>query len=225
MLGVTFNNSTNLLHEGIFNTLDSTLERTSERLGRQAIFNVTERLATLPPYLAVHYKRFMSKNVKTVAKILRTCKYQVNGFDVFNFCTEPLKAAIVETRSKLNAIQDRVQAAVLKGEELSDEQKQQNAAELAAMASSETGIYDLVAVVTHAGRTADGGHYIAHTRIDGRPGEWYCFDDEDVSVKRDADVENLAGGGDWHSAYFVLYRKRKPGEVPQVAAAPGKGKK
>ena len=68
-----------------------------------------------------------------------------------------------------------------------------------------TGRYELFAVITHQGRTAEGGHYVGWVKKDAK--KWLVFDDETVA-EIDADrVKELYGGGDWHMAYMCLYRK------------------
>jgi ubiquitin carboxyl-terminal hydrolase len=42
-----------------------------------------------------------------------------------------------------------------------------------------TGKYELVGVVTHKGKEAEGGHYVAWAKEDGH-GEWLRFDDDKV---------------------------------------------
>lgn len=69
----------------------------------------------------------------------------------------------------------------------------------------DTGSYQLIGVVTHKGRSADGGHYIGWVHASGD--DWLqCDDDIVTSVKTD-DILALRGGGDWHTAYLCLYRK------------------
>jgi ubiquitin carboxyl-terminal hydrolase 14 len=67
-----------------------------------------------------------------------------------------------------------------------------------------TGRYELEAVLTHKGRSADSGHYVAWCRQSD--GKWALFDDEDVTVKSEEEILALSGGGDWHMAYLLLYR-------------------
>lgn len=67
------------------------------------------------------------------------------------------------------------------------------------------GKYQLLGVVTHQGRTADGGHYIGW--IHSTEDEWYQCDDDFVSRVKTEDILNLKGGGDWHMAYLLIYRK------------------
>ncbi|KAH8917386.1 cysteine proteinase [Atractiella rhizophila] len=72
-----------------------------------------------------------------------------------------------------------------------------------------TGMYELWGIVTHKGASADGGHYVAWTRKSpSNPDEWYCFDDEKVSVVNKDKIASLDGGGEDHTAYILLYRSR-----------------
>jgi ubiquitin carboxyl-terminal hydrolase 14 len=69
----------------------------------------------------------------------------------------------------------------------------------------DTGAYELIGVVTHKGRSADGGHYIGWVHASGE--DWIqCDDDICTSVKTE-DILQLKGGGDWPTAYIALYRK------------------
>ena len=69
----------------------------------------------------------------------------------------------------------------------------------------DTGNYQLIAVVTHKGRSADGGHYVGWVHKSGD--EWYQYDDDIVSSVSTDDILALRGGGDWHTAYLCIYRK------------------
>lgn len=69
----------------------------------------------------------------------------------------------------------------------------------------DTGNYELVAVVTHKGRSADGGHYVGWVHESGD--NWLCFDDDIVTTVKGEEILNLRGGGDWHTAYLTIYRK------------------
>ncbi|KAG9044628.1 deubiquitinating enzyme [Tulasnella sp. UAMH 9824] len=81
-----------------------------------------------------------------------------------------------------------------------------------------TGMYDLAAIVTHKGASADGGHYIAWVRKDelqpsNVPGEssdeWFKFDDDKVSVVTQDKITTLDGGGEDSTAYILLYRSKR----------------
>lgn len=69
----------------------------------------------------------------------------------------------------------------------------------------DTGNYELVAVVTHKGRSADGGHYVGWVHQAGD--NWLCFDDDIVTSVKTDEILALRGGGDWHTAYLCIYRK------------------
>lgn len=69
----------------------------------------------------------------------------------------------------------------------------------------DTGNYQLVGVVTHKGRSADGGHYIGWVHAGGE--DWLQCDDDIVTAVKYADIEALAGGGDMDTAYICFYRK------------------
>jgi len=96
-----------------------------------------------------------------------------------------------------------------------------------------TGVYELIAVLTHQGRAADGGHYVAWVKADpptpeagaanapaagpsrrGGPSAassapWIKLDDNKVSLTTAEEVLKLSGGGDWHMAYMLLYRANR----------------
>ncbi|KAJ6578830.1 hypothetical protein DFH09DRAFT_1030701 [Mycena vulgaris] len=86
--------------------------------------------------------------------------------------------------------------------------------------SSVSGLYELVAIVTHKGAAADAGHYIGFVKKSvfhpPKLGEelesdedWYKFDDDKVSIFPKEKLTTLDGGGEDSSAYVLLY-KTKP---------------
>lgn len=84
-----------------------------------------------------------------------------------------------------------------------------------------TGIYDLVAVLTHKGRSADSGHYVAWVKQENGlsnrlrdsfafslsfilflivktaddAGKWIQYDDDNPIPQREEDITKLSGGG------------------------------
>ncbi|PPR02299.1 hypothetical protein CVT24_011637 [Panaeolus cyanescens] len=104
--------------------------------------------------------------------------------------------------------------------------------------SSPTGLYDLVAIITHKGAAADAGHYIgfvkksvfhAYKTPGGAAGpsastsgvsttaeldelesddDWYKFDDEKVSLFPKEKLPTLEGGGEDSSAYVLIYKTK-----------------
>ncbi|KIJ25309.1 hypothetical protein M422DRAFT_785614 [Sphaerobolus stellatus SS14] len=85
--------------------------------------------------------------------------------------------------------------------------------------ASLTGLFELCAIVTHKGASADSGHYIGFVKKDAfhKPNtyleeadqEWYQFDDEKVSIVSQEKVSTLDGGGESASAYILLYREKR----------------
>ena len=99
--------------------------------------------------------------------------------------------------------------------------------------ANKSGLYELRAVVTHAGRFADSGHYTAFVKQEGvldvvtgkcreEDGNWWWFDDAKVTEVGPEMIKTLAGGGKFeylaaesaltsntgesHSAFILLYR-------------------
>ncbi|TRM63237.1 cysteine proteinase [Schizophyllum amplum] len=89
--------------------------------------------------------------------------------------------------------------------------------------ASTTGLYDLVAIITHKGAAADSGHYMAFVRknvyqkrigvkkdtdLFDEDEDWYRFDDDKVSIFPKEKIATLDGGGEDSSAYVLLYKSR-----------------
>ncbi|KAK0342567.1 deubiquitinating enzyme, partial [Friedmanniomyces endolithicus] len=78
--------------------------------------------------------------------------------------------------------------------------------------ANQTGLYELRALVTHQGSSADSGHYTAYVKktapkVGGvEDGKWWWFNDEKVQEVSAEKIETLAGGGETHSALILLYR-------------------
>lgn len=61
-------------------------------------------------------------------------------------------------------------------------------------------------MLTHKGRTSNSGHYVAWVKHKGDT--WIMCDDDKVHPVTSEDVLKLSGGGDWHTAYVLLYGPR-----------------
>ncbi len=77
------------------------------------------------------------------------------------------------------------------------------------------GKYELCAVLTHKGRSADSGHYVSWVKQED--GSWIQFDDDKMIPRKEEEILTLSGGGDWHMAYLLLYRAQ------QITALLGSG--
>ena len=73
--------------------------------------------------------------------------------------------------------------------------------------SNNSGYYVLQAVLTHKGRSSNSGHYVGWVKQKGET--WLKCDDDEVSPVHEEDVLKLSGGGDWHTAYLLVYGPRK----------------
>ncbi|KDQ55955.1 hypothetical protein JAAARDRAFT_36745 [Jaapia argillacea MUCL 33604] len=81
---------------------------------------------------------------------------------------------------------------------------------------STSGLYELVAIVTHKGAAADAGHYMGFVKksvfhpelVEEQDDDWYKFDDDKVSVFPKDKLATLDGGGEDSSAYVLLYKTK-----------------
>ncbi|KAL3695657.1 hypothetical protein R1sor_009733 [Riccia sorocarpa] len=210
----------NHLVEGLKQGFVSEFEKTSPTLGRTALYVKESSISKLPQYLTVQFVRFFWKRESSSkAKILRRVEYPLT-LDVYEFCSEELKEKLKLPRKLLQAQEDLKAglAKAAKGKERKEEGAVDEEMRDASSSSSletvalpgkdeqQTGIFDLVAVLTHKGRSADSGHYVAWVKQES--GKWVEFDDENPIPQREEDITKLSGGGDWHMAYICLYKAR-----------------
>ena len=226
----------NLLTEGIQVGLEGEVEKFSQTLESNAIYTKIGKLATLPDYMVVQMIRFIWKEKDTTtvtdarkAKILRAVTFP-RVLDLDPFCVPEMRAAFKEIRAKTKAEDEKnfkkteeefeafkkqhekTELDTAKVSKMFREGKKQ--AEIKAhdaalwhdlSKGTPTGNYELVGVITHKGRSADSGHYVGWTC--GKGDEWYRYDDDDVTKVKIDDILALRGGGDWHMAYYLVYRK------------------
>lgn len=280
---VTVNN----IYEGLKLGLGGNLEKYSEVLQRNALWNKTQRVSKLPKFICVQFMRFFWKptpesrdHAGVKCKILRPVAF-TEVLDLYEFCSESLQEKLKVNRSevlkreneKIAQSSATVAAALAGGDDtnippiptptpaatattsdggdiMEIEDEDERALQLAlalslgdhngtapattstTSASSAaspattvtetqpisdpslpcagfTGNYELFGVVTHKGRSADSGHYIAWVRQSPGSDYWWKYDDESVSELRSVDILELKGGGDWHTAYLNFYRYKE----------------
>ncbi|KDP40803.1 hypothetical protein JCGZ_24802 [Jatropha curcas] len=216
----------NHLHEGLKHGLKSELEKASPSLGRSAIYLKESRINALPRYLTVQFVRFFWKRESNQkAKILRKVDYPLE-LDVYDFCSDDLRKKLEAPRQTLRdeegkklGLKANEKASSSKDSDvkMTDAEGSSNGSGESSKATSEegdssdkepvlTGIYDLVAVLTHKGRSADSGHYVAWVKQEN--GKWIEYDDDNPIPQREEDITKLSGGGDWHMAYICMYKAR-----------------
>lgn len=156
--------------------------------------------------------------------------------DMYDFCTPALQQALAGPREAFKLAED-AKAGAPKKQKTTEPEASSSGADidmhdaehagnlLQRHQGARTGRYDLQAVLTHKGRSADSGHYVAWVKQGD--GTWIQFDDDQLIVRKAEEVQTLAGGGDWHMAYMLLYRAQTvPGvdkgdaDAPMADAAP-----
>ncbi|KAG8380064.1 hypothetical protein BUALT_Bualt07G0154600 [Buddleja alternifolia] len=216
----------NHLHEGLKRALKSELEKSSPSLGRTAIYTKDSRINDLPRYLTIQFVRFFWKRESNQkAKILRKVDYPLE-LDVYDLCSDDLRKRLevprrllrdeegkkfgLKTNEKSSTSTDNdVKMADAEGPSNGSGDSSKSASEEGVPPVKEkhlTGVYDLVAVLTHKGRSADSGHYVAWVKQEN--GKWIQFDDDNPIPQREEDITRLSGGGDWHMAYICMYKAR-----------------
>lgn len=119
-------------------SMDSSIEKMNEELGRNVIWNEHREITRLPPYLTIQMMRFTYKKDENVtAKIVRKVDMPMR-LDTLNWLGSTLRQEVVAKR------------------------------DAAGISSSNAGFYGLKAVLTHRGRSANSGHYITHVRFGDR---------------------------------------------------------
>ncbi|KAF3781678.1 Ubiquitin carboxyl-terminal hydrolase 6 [Nymphaea thermarum] len=181
----------NHLHEGLKHGLRSELEKASPALGRTAVYLKESCIDDLPR---------------------QKVDYPLE-LDVFDFCSDSLRQKLQTPRqilrdeegaklglkaNKSNSSEEK-DVNVVKEETSTDRSDPSAAANQEGIGTSSkkemhlTGIYDLVAVLTHKGRSADSGHYVAWVKQEN--GKWILFDDENPILQKEEDITKLSGGG------------------------------
>nr|CAB3477344.1 unnamed protein product [Digitaria exilis] len=179
----------NHLHEGLKHGLKTELEKVSPALGRTAIYTRESRINELPR---------------------QKVDYPLE-LDVYEFCSDELKQKLQAPRQMLRDAENAKFGLKAQGKASSSKENEVGFL-LSAIADPSvpkkqlTGVYDLVAVLTHKGRSADSGHYVGWVKQDD--GKWIEFDDDNPNIRKEEDILKLSGGGDWHMAYICLYKAR-----------------
>ena len=203
---------TSFLMEGLRATLTEQFEKSSPVSGAHSLYESSKRITRLPKYLLVHFIRFLWKRqADTKAKILRPVDFPDN-LDVFELCTPEYQERLAYKR-QIDDANSEIRSGLAKGQDVSQLGKgAQHSGEppISDPYECDSGLYELYAVITHQGRTADSGHYVCWTRHPEN-NNWVLFDDENVSEQLAPQIRKLVGhgGADWHIAYLTLYRAKE----------------
>ncbi|KAJ6236754.1 ubiquitin carboxyl-terminal hydrolase 14 [Anaeramoeba flamelloides] len=221
--------SVDFLHQGLGMGLVSELTKRSQTLNRDAIYQSTSKVSKLPKFLIVQFLRFFWRKDGVGSKILRRVKFPFE-LDASTYCTEELKQKITKTRERIfeyrnkkdnlgkneeNEKEKQTKMEIEKNENEKEQEKEKEKEkeketekevleEFEEIEDDITGNYELAGIVTHIGRTIDGGHYIGWTKKDDKT--WYQFDDDTVTEIPKDDILKLSGGSEWHTNYISIYR-------------------
>lgn len=212
MLSCNISGEVQTLEAGLERAFDEHFTAPNAALQKEeAQFTRVSRLSRLPEYIFVHMVRFSWRNdIQKKAKILKPISFPII-LDTSLVETEALKAAQKPQRDVIQERRDRElerrrrprseKNAAAAPEEKAEEEK------VSMTLQNESGYYELCGVISHKGRSADGGHYVYW----GRKGNtWLIYDDEHVAAVSEEDVKRLRGVGEAHIAYVLLYRSRDP---------------
>jgi ubiquitin carboxyl-terminal hydrolase 14 len=226
----------NYINQGIAASLVAQVEKQSSITGENAIFEKKMKMQNLPPYLMVQKIRFVWKeaDVNTgtegrKAKIFKKVLFPII-LDVNEFLSSELQESLAQNRKReieleLKAKDDEKEKyesfklqfkdkdmdtfkihQLFKKQCEEDKVKKIDDQLWGKMEDSKTtGKYRLCGVITHKGRSSESGHYISWVHHKGE--EWVKFDDHDVTKVKEEEITALHGGGDWHTAYYLLYRR------------------
>jgi len=200
---------TNFLHSALESSMKEHISKFSSTLQRETMYEKSRKISKLPYYSIVQFVRFFwRQDTNMRAKICKPVEFPMQ-LDLFPFCTPELQKQLSVARDEIRLAEEKLletrntpkEEPTLDAMEIVDEHKK----ELPITFENDTGLYQLTAVISHLGRDADGGHYVAWVREKGD--DWLLFDDNKVSPRTTEDIKRLTGhgGADWHIAYLCLY--------------------
>ncbi|KAA1474156.1 cysteine proteinase [Dentipellis sp. KUC8613] len=182
-------------------------------------------------------RRKVRRRTKTTAETLQRANRERQGGDVEMADAQPgepsgTTAEDTEERDAAQKVEElAISEVAAREKEKAELQKLVDIKLRDDVGASQTGLYDLVAIITHKGAAADSGHYMAfvkksvfdekeiqgassssgsapETFPDSIDEDWYKFDDDKVSVFPAAKLTTLDGGGEDSSAYVLLYKSK-----------------
>ncbi|CAN3359295.1 ubiquitin carboxyl-terminal hydrolase 6 [Diutina catenulata] len=224
----------NFLRDGLLKGLTETLEKHSETLGTNAEYQITRTITRLPKYLTVHFVRFFWKQeTRTKSKILRKVQFPFE-LDVSEMLDPSIKPEKIEVRDKLHKVEKENEDLVRDfkktkrdSEMTPQQQEEEDEMKIASIKSkfhdemqgicpvdidttteNPSSVYELTAVITHQGATAESGHYQAFVKdTKGLDSDrWWKFNDDKVTAVSRDKIEQLAGGGESDSALVLIYK-------------------
>jgi len=199
--------ATNFMLTGLKEGMKEKITKRSAVLGVDAVYEKTQTISQLPYYMAIQFVRFWWKpEAQIKAKICRPVDFPL-VLDVYDLCSEKLQAELNEHR-RIMVARDEARQAHEKKDSMDTGDADLPALWEQPPFQNGTGYYELFGLITHKGRDAESGHYVAWVKE--KDDQWLCFDDETVKPCKDEDIKQLTGrgGADWHMAYICFYRTK-----------------
>lgn len=228
---------TNFLRDGILAGLTEQIEKHLQVLDANSTYEIKRTITRLPKFLTVQFVRFFWKrDTQKKSKILRRVQFPFE-LDVADMLDTSIKAEKVKARDAIRVVEKNIQESVrdyhkrqkTEAKMSPVEQKEMHDAAVASIRdkfrsdlanalpdvpdlSTTTEnpllVYELTAVITHAGALADLGHYQSFVKdssdLDGE--RWWKFNDDKVSAVLRDRIEQLSGGGESDSALILIYK-------------------
>jgi len=193
--------ATSQIFEGLELSMHEQIEKDSPTLNKTCIYQKDCTINRLPYYLTVQFVRFFWKKKAGKNKIVRPVDFPFT-LDIYKYCSTDLQSKLLPNRiTKEEKEKGTTSQLILKP----DVEPIKPAPYVAS-----TGVYELFAIVTHRGLSADGGHYVGWVRQSSDPNDWIEFDDTEVNPRKEEEIKKLsgAGGAQWHIAYMCIYRAK-----------------
>lgn len=229
---------TNFLRDGILGGLKETIEKYNDTLQSNTEYEISRTITRLPKILTVQFVRFYwRRDTQKKSKILRRVQFPFE-LDLAEMLDDSIKQEKVKLRDELRKIgkdnyeliRDFKKSKKNETSNLSPlEQQEEEDLKIMSIKSkfndefssilpegvdinntteNPSSVYELTAVITHAGSSADSGHYQSYVKDDNDlEGErWWKFNDDKVNSVSKEKIETLAGGGESDSALILIYK-------------------
>lgn len=217
--------STNFLKNGIVESLNETIEKHSDNLNKNCNYEINKKITKLPSILTVQFVRFFWKrSTNKKSKILRKVQFPFQ-LDLTDLLDEEYRDSKIKIRDEFRSIEKNQQSEErefkkqkknLNSKDEQDFWKTQHDKYIEEFTSktpkdlsvgeNPSSLYNLNAIITHQGSSADSGHYQAFVKDRYNDDKWWRFNDDKVSIVDKDRVESLAGGGESDSALILIYK-------------------
>ncbi|KAI3405384.2 UBP6 [Candida oxycetoniae] len=219
---------TNFLRDGIISGLTENIVKHNSSTGGDNEYEVSKTITRLPKFLVVHFIRFFwRRDINKKSKILRRVQFPFE-LDLSDVLDESIKETKNKNRDLIRKVEKDnldLKRELKKAKRESDEDEEMKIASIKSRfyddlksnipgidfettTENPSSVYELNAIITHMGASADGGHYKAYVKdANDLSGEsWWLFNDDKVSSVAREKIETLAGGGESDSALLLIYK-------------------